>query len=496
MSFPRHILERDRRYPSREGDNPISTDTDPEELAMAIHIPTATTGTSFQMLKAHVCGEVMCPDDQYYDLARRVWNGRIDRYPTLIVRCINLTDVLTALEFARQQDLVVAVRSGGHSMVGHSVCDGGLVIDLSPMKGIWIDPDTRMVRAQAGLTLGEFVRPTQAFGLATTTGTVSGTGLGGLTMGGGIGWLMGSYGLTIDILLSAELVTADGYVLTANTHENPDLFWGIRGGGGNFGIVTPFEFQLHPVGSVLAGKVVYPLAKAREVLHLYREYTAAAPDELTAYAVLTTTSKGLPVIAISLCFCGELAVGERLIELLRKVGPPLADLIGVNPYHKTLSSDASAPPGRHYDEKAFSLNSLSDEVIEIIAEYATTRTSPYSLVLIQHVHGQASRASPTATAFALREIPYVMNVVAAWNAQEASSAEKHLAWTHSFQKVLHPYVASGVYSNFLDDEGEAPVRASYRANYRRLAALKNIYDTTNLFHLNQNIIPEGREPGQ
>jgi FAD/FMN-containing dehydrogenase len=375
-------------------------------------------------------------------------------------------------------------------MVGHSVSDGGLVIDLSPLKGIWIDPNTRTARAQAGLTLGEFVRATQTFGLATTTGTVAGTGLGGLTLGGGIGWLMGKYGLTIDNLLSADLVTADGDVLRANAHENPDLFWGIRGGGGNFGIVTSFEFQLHPVDSVLAGKVVYPLAKAREVLRLYRAHTAAAPDELTAYAALTTTSKGLPVITISLCYCGDLAAGERLIEPLRKIGPPLADLIRVKPYREALSSDAGAPPGRHYDEKASSLNSLSDEVIEIITEYATRRTSPYSLVLIQHVHGQVSRVSPAATAFALREIPYVMNVVAAWNAQQESSAENHLAWTNSFQKALHPYVASGVYSNFLGDEGEAAVRASYRANYPRLAALKNSYDPTNLFHLNHNIVPE------
>jgi FAD/FMN-containing dehydrogenase len=222
-------------------------------------------------------GEVICPDDKHYDRARRVWNGRIDRFPAVIARCLDRTDVLTALEFARHKDLAVAVRSGGHSMAGHSVSDGGLVIDLSLMKHIWIDPRARVARAQAGLTLGEFVRATQSFGLATTTGTVSGSGLGGLTLGGGIGWLMRKYGLTIDNLLSADLVTAHGYMLTANAHENSDLFWGIRGGGGNFGIVTSFECQMHPVGSVLAGKIVYPLARAREVLRLYRAYTAAAP---------------------------------------------------------------------------------------------------------------------------------------------------------------------------------------------------------------------------
>ncbi len=448
---------------------------------------------NLQNLKARLRGKLISPGDTYYDHARRVWNGRIDKYPALIVRCADLTDILNTIHFARERHMPIAVRSGGHSMVGYSVCDDGLVLDLSGMKGLWIDPVKGRAQAQAGLTLGEFVSQAQRYGLATTTGTVAGTGLGGLTLGGGIGWLMGTYGLTIDNLLSADLVTADGRVLTASATEHPDLFWGLRGGGGNFGVVTSFEFQLLPVGSVLAGKIVYPLARAKEVLRLYREYTATAPDELTAYVALKSTSASLPVVSINLCYSGPLEQGEQLIEPLRKLGSPIADFIHPRPYLQTISNDAAAPEGRHYDEQAYSLHWLSDDVIDIITEYASTRTSPFSEVLIQHVHGAASRVSPAATAFALRDVPYVMNVVAAWHAGAASEAERHLAWARCFQRALHPFVASGVYINFLGETGEEQVRASYRANYERLVALKNTYDPTNFFHLNQNIKPGARE---
>ncbi len=444
---------------------------------------------AIEKLKARLRGEVVCPGDEYYDRARRVWNGRIDKYPALIARCADLVDVLTTLEFARQQDLAVTVRSGGHSMIGHSVCDGGLVIDLSRMKGMWVDPVRGIAQVQAGLTLGEFVRNTQAFGLATTTGTVWGTGVGGLTLGGGVGWLMGKYGLTIDSLLAADLVIADGQVLTANASEHADLFWGLRGGGGNFGVVTSFEFQLHRVGPVLAGKVVYPLAKARDVLRFYREYTSTAPDEMTAYAALMTTSHGVPAIAISLCYSGPLALGERLVEPLRKLGTPLADLVHPKPYLQAISTDAGAPDGRHYYEQASSLNELSDDVIDMIAEYSAARTSPCSQVLIQHVHGAARRVSPTATAFALRNVPYVMNIVAAWHAGETQQTERHMEWVRSFQAAIEPFAAKGVYSNFLGEEGEEQVRASYGINYERLVALKNRYDPTNFFRFNQNIKP-------
>jgi FAD/FMN-containing dehydrogenase len=267
------------------------------------------------MVKTRLRGDVIFQHDELYNEARSVWNGRIDKYPFMIARCLDVTDVLTAIEFARDWNMPVAVRSGGHSMVGYSVSDGGIVIDLSQMKGIWIDPIKRVAQVQAGLTLGEFVRQTQDYGLATTTGTVSGTGVGGLTLGGGIGWLMGKYRMTIDNLLSADLITADGQVLTASATEYPDLFRGLRGGGGNFGIVTSVEFQLHEIGPVLAGKLVYPLARAREVLSFYREITSIAPNELTAYVVIETTSNGLPVIVINLCYCGPLSEGASLKEL-------------------------------------------------------------------------------------------------------------------------------------------------------------------------------------
>ena len=440
-------------------------------------------------MKTRLRGEVILQGDKQYNDARRVWNGRIDKYPFMIVRCLDVTDVITVIDFAHDWDMKVAVRSGGHSMVGYSVSDGGIVIDLSRMNGIWVDPIKCVAQVQTGLTLGEFVRQTQVYGLATTTGTVSGTGVGGLTLGGGIGWLMGKYGMTIDNLLAADLITADGQLLTASEIEHQDLFWSLRGGGGNFGIVTSFEFQLHEIGPVLAGKIVYPLKKAREVLSFYREFTSIAPDELTAYVVLETTSSGLPVIVINLCYCGSHSEGARLIEPLRNFGSPLVDLVHVRPYSQTISHDAGAPVGRHYYEKAYSLKELSDELIDIVVYFCAARTSPYSQVLIQHVHGAASRVSQEATAFALRDVPYVMNIVAAWNSYETHQAEKHMQWAYKLQAELEPFAESGVYTNFLGDEGEEQVRSSYGANYKRLVDLKNIYDPTNFFRLNQNIKP-------
>ena len=442
--------------------------------------------------RASLHGELILPDDDGYDSARRVWNGMIDKYPALIIRCATRADVTHAVEFGRLQHLPVAVRGGGHSVSGKSVCDEGIVIDLSQMKGIRVDPVTCTARAEAGLTLGEFVRELQPFGLVTTTGTVAGTGLSGLTLGGGLGWFMGKYGLTIDNLLSVDIVTADGQVKRASATEHPDLFWGVRGGGGNFGIVTAFEFQLHAVGVVLAGKVVYPMSRAREVLRFYREYTSSVPDELTAYASLMTTPDGLPAIAINLCFCGSLDAGERLVEPVRKFGPPLVDLIRPKSYLKLITqADAGAPDGRHYYETARMLKDLSDEAIETIADYGAACTSPYSLVLIQHVHGEASRVSPTETAFALREESYVMSIVAAW---EAGQAHLHRAWARTFWTAMQPFASSGVYVNFLGNEGEERVRAAYGVNYERLVALKNTYDPTNFFSLNQNIRPTLSKP--
>ena len=450
---------------------------------------TALESTAIAQLQAHLRGEVICPGDASYERARRVWNGRINRYPALIVYCADPEDVLTALDFARSGGLPITVRGGGHSMIGFSVSNGALVIDLSRLKGIQIDPGTGIARVQAGLTLGEFVHATQVYGLATTTGTVAGTGMGGLTLGGGIGWLMGTYGLTIDSLLSVDLVTADGQILTASATEHPDLFWGLRGGGGNFGVATAFAFQLHPVETVLAGKISYPLSQAREVLRFYHELTRAAPDELTAYAELATNSHGIPVISISLCYAGPVAEGERLVAPVRAFGSPLVDLVHPRPYLQTIFSDAGDPDGCHYYEQACSLPELNDDVIDLITVSSAARTSPFSQVLIQHVHGEVRRVSPTATAFALREVPYVMNIIAKWNAEDAHVAERHMQWVCTFQTALLPFTLKGVYTNFLGEEEEEQVRASYGVNYERLVVLKNTYDPGNTFHFNPNIQP-------
>jgi len=445
---------------------------------------------TLQDLKAHLHGELICPNDHCYGAARKVWNGMIDRYPTVIVCCADVADVVHAIQFARDHHLLVAVRGGGHSVSGSSVCDGGMVIDLSRMKGIWIDLERKTAWVQAGLTLGEFVQATQAYGLATTTGTVGGTGLAGLTLGGGLGWFMGKYGLTIDNVLSVNLVTADGLVLRASANEHPELFWGVRGGGGNFGIVTAFEFQLHPVGTVLAGKVVYPLECAREVLRFYREYTRTAPDELTVYASLSTTPGSLPTIAISLCYCGLPEEGERLVEPVRRFGLPLADLVRPRSYLKMITqADLGAPAGRSYYEKASTLSDLSDEAIEALVAYGSACTSPWSNVLIQHVHGAASRVGPTETAFALREESYVICMVAAWDESKASQTNQHREWTRACWRAMEPFASSGVYVNFLGNEGEGRVRAAYGVNYERLVALKNRYDPHNFFAHNQNIKP-------
>ena len=433
-----------------------------------------------------VHGTLICPSDEDYHNARKVWNGMIDRQPTLIVRCADAADVITAIQFAQTERLPVSVRGGGHSVGGLAVCDQGMVIDLSHMKGLEVDPVTSTARAEAGLTLGEFIRGTEPFGLATTTGIVSTTGLSGLTLGGGIGWLMGRYGLTIDNLRSVDVVTAEGKRLTASATQEADLFWAVRGGGGNFGIATSFEFQLHPVGPVLAGMVLHPLNRAREVLRFYREYTSAASDDLTAYAALVTTPDGHPAIAIALCYCGSLAEGERVVEPVRVFGPPLVDLLRPMSYLEAISMlDEASPAGHHYYFKTSTVKELSDEAISTIAEYGVARTSPWTGVLIEHLHGKASRVDPTETAFAQRGESYIVGIFASWIEGEAST---HMEWARSFWKAMQP-LATGAYVNYLGEEGEERVRFAYAGNYQRLRTLKQRYDPANVFHHNQNIKP-------
>ncbi len=448
---------------------------------------TVLAHTAVQDFAAGLHGRLIRPDDDGYDTARKVWNGMIDRRPALIVRCASADDVARAITFARGQQLPVSVRGGGHSTAGFAVCDGGLVIDLSQMKGISVDPQNRTAHAEPGLTLKELIEATQPHGLATTTGVVSDTGIAGLTLGGGLGWLMGKFGLTCDNVLSFEVVTADGQLRRASAGENPDLYWALRGGGGNFGVVTGFEYRLHPVGQVLAGMVVHPMFQAKDVLRFYRDFTASAPDELTAGAALLTAPDGHPAVAIIVCYCGSLPEGERVVAPVRQFGPPLLDMIHPMDYLDAIQMiDAGNPPGHHYYEKGCSVKHLTNGAIDAIVGAGTVFTSPLSLVLIQHVHGAVSRIAPHATAFALRGEYYLPAFIAQW---PDGAADRHIAWSRASWTALQPFASEGTYVNFMAADETDRVRVAYGMNYERLVALKNQYDPANLFRHNQNIRP-------
>jgi FAD/FMN-containing dehydrogenase len=455
---------------------------------------------AIQQFKASVRGQLLRAEDEGYDAARRVWNGMIDRRPALILRCTGVADVLAAVTFAREHALPVAIRGGGHNVAGNAVCDGGMVLDLSPMKGMRIDPTTRRGWAQAGLTWGEFDRETQAFGLATTGGLISTTGIAGLTLGGGIGWLMRKYGLTCDNLLSVDIVTADGEFRRASADEHADLFWGLRGGGGNFGVVTTFEYQLHPVGPmVLGGLVLYPVAQAKELLHFYRDYTASAPDELTTVAVFLTAPpapfvpehfQGKGAIGIAACYAGPIEEGERVVQPLRQFGPPVVDLLGPLPYTALQSMlDATAPPGLQNYWKSEYLSELSDGAIDVLVSYGNAIPSPLSHVDIHQMGGAVSRVAQSETAFGHRAAPFLVNIISTWT--DAAENERNIRWTRELWGALQPFSAGGTYVNFMSgDEGTERVKAAYDpAIYERLVALKTTYDPTNLFRFNQNIPP-------
>ncbi len=434
-------------------------------------------------------GPLLKPGDRGYDEARIVWNGMIDRRPALIVRCAGPADVITAVNFARTNRLLVSVKGGGHNITGNAVCDNGLMIDLSAMKGIRVDPANRTVRAEAGLTWGEFNRETQAFGLATTGGVVSTTGIAGLTLGGGLGYLASKHGLSCDNLLSADIVTADGQLLTASAERNADLFWGLRGGGGNFGIVTSFEYRLHPVQSVLAGLVIHPIERAAEVLRFYRDFARSCPDEMMAAAALMTSPEGMPIAAIAVSYIGETEKGEELVKPLRQFGPPLADTIGATSYVALNSLlDAAVPYGsvQRYWKSSF-LKEIGDEVIDIVVARTTRFLSPMSMVLFFHLHGAAARIDRDATAFGLRDDQWDYDVISQWT--DPAEAAQHIQWTRDFWNAVEPFASGEVYVNHLDAEEAGRIRAAYHHNYDRLVALKNKYDPTNLFRLNQNIRP-------
>jgi FAD/FMN-containing dehydrogenase len=454
--------------------------------------PSTLTQTVVEAFKATLKGEVLAAGDVGYDAARTVWNAMIDRRPALIARCVDAEDVIHAVNFARTHDLLVAVRGGGHNVAGKAVCDGGLMIDLSPMKGIDIDPEQRTARVEPGVLWSELDQAAQAHGLATTGGTVSHTGVAGLTLGGGLGWLMAAHGLACDNLLSAEVVLAEGRRLTASSTVNPDLFWAIRGGGGNFGIVSSFEFRLHPVGpTVLGGMVIYPMTEAREVLRFYRDITTDCPDELTVFAGLLTTPEGLQIVALIMGWFGAIAQGEQALAPLRNFGAPLADLVGPIPYCQLQSMlDASVPFGWPRYWKSGYFTELSDEVIDLIIAHATAKPSPLSAVPIFHIHGAAARVNPESTAFALRRTQWDLDIVAQWT--DPATADANIAWARDFWEAVAPF-STGVYVNHLDsDDGAARVRAAYGANYARLVELKRTYDPDNFFRLNHNIVPNSR----
>ena len=443
---------------------------------------------SIQELRERLGGRVFLAGGEGYDDARKVFNAMIDRQPALIVRCTGVADVIAAVNFAREASMLVSVRGGGHNVAGHAVCDNGVVIDLSAMKSVRVDPRRRTARAEAGCTWGDFDHATQAFGLATTGGIVPSTGIAGLTLGGGIGYLNRKYGLACDNLLSADVVTADGQLLTASATENEDLFWGLRGGGGNLGLVTSFEYQVHPVGPVLGGELVYPLDQAKEALRFYRDWSSETPDEVRADATLLSTPDG-PALAFIVCYCGSVDEGEKTLQPLRQFGSPMADTIAPVPYAtvQNLLTEVFQPGQRHYWKAGF-LSKFSDEAIEAIVDsFAGAVPPPFAAVAIEHLGGAISRVGEGDTAFSHRHATHSLLVLRVW--QDPAESAENMAWARACYNAAEPFLENGVYVNYLGDEGEARVRAAYGANYERLVEVKTRYDPTNLFRINQNVTP-------
>ena len=452
--------------------------------------------------KAQLRGEIVVPGDAGYDAARTVWNAMVDKRPALIVRCAGAGDVLHSIRFAREHEAEVAVRGGGHNIAGKSVCDDGLLIDLSSMKGTRVDPARRTIRAQLGLRLGEFDRETQAFGLATTLGVFSDTGIAGLTLGGGYGWLNGKCGLACDNVLSADVVTAHGQLVTASAKENDDLLWAIRGAGANFGVVTSLEYQLHRVGPVLGGLVLHPLSRGEEVLRFFHEFSSTCADEVSTIVLLMTAPDGSPSVGIAACYCGPIGDGEQALKPLRAFGPPVADLIAPRSYVEMQSMlDVAAVPGQLNYWKTSLMRELSGPVSEVLLEQARRRPTPTSVIYLQQQHGAASRRQPTDTAYPHRFYHYDCGPWAIW--QDTADTEKCIRWAKDCWQALTPFYEPSVYVNALDgdlvdmdanrtilgDHAPDRMRAAYGPNYDRLVALKAKYDPTNFFHLNANIKP-------
>jgi hypothetical protein len=451
----------------------------------------ATLGSAqIATLRAGLRGGLLLSGDEGYEGARRVWNGNVDRRPALIARCADAADVQQAVSFASRQGVLVSVRGGGHSAPGYGTNDGGLVIDLSSMKAISVNPGKRTARAEGGVLWRELDSQTQAHGLATTGGTVSNTGIGGLTLGGGMGWLMGKHGLTIDNLLSADVVMANGQLCKASATEHPDLFWALRGGGGNFGVVTAFEYRLHPVSQVLGGMLIYPLDKATEVLRFYRDFCPTLPDEAEANAALLTSPDGIPVAALLLGYNGPIEEGEKILAPARRFGKPVADMISPMPYsaRQVMLDAPNAEHGLHrYWRSAFT-EQISDALIEELVASAAKFSSPLSALIFFYLHGAGTRVPASETAFAARRPQWDFDAIGQWT--EASESAAHIAWLRDIWSRAEPHLQGSAYVNHIaaDDQPEK-VRASFGDNYRRLRELKSVFDPTNLFRVNANIPP-------
>jgi hypothetical protein len=453
-----------------------------------------------QQLRAELRGPVLGEGDAGYDATRRIWNGLIDRRPALIVRCHGVADVVDALRFARQHDLRLSVRGGGHNVAGNAVCEGGLMIDLSLMRSVHVDPLKRTALVEGGATWGDLDRATQLFGLATPGGVVSTTGVAGLTLGGGYGYLRKQYGLSCDNLLAVELVTAEGQVVRASEQENPELFWGVRGGGGNFGIATAFEFRLHPVGpEVLHLLVLYPAEESQSVLRRCYDYVATAPDALSLVTPLFSVPPvppfppelhGRPVQVLSGVYVGPVEQGEAVIAPLRRLGTPLLDFTAPRPYAQVQRmSDLRYPSGDLYYWKSRYLNQLDDEVLGEFVAWASRRPSPRSFVNLWHMGGAVDRVAPDAMAFSNRQLPYLIEIAANW--RDPAQSEQNIAWARGCWAAMARFSPGASYLNFpgFGEEGERLVQSAYGANYARLAALKAQYDPHNVFCMNQNIVP-------
>jgi len=443
---------------------------------------------NIQSLRAGFLGELFEPKDAGYNEARRIWNASVNKRPGLIARCSGIADVIAAVNFGRENNLLTAIRGGGHNVGGRGLCDDGLVIDLSRMRSVLVDTATQRVRVQGGATLGDLDRETHVFGLAVPTGIVPKTGIGGLTLGGGVGWLVRKYGMTIDNLLSVEVVSADGRVLTASLSENDDLFWALRGGGGNFGVVASFEFQARPVDTVLGGFLLYPREAAFDVIRHYRDYLQSAPDELTAYAALLHGPDGTPLVGIISCYCGSIADGERVLQPLRTFGTPVMDGIQSFPFPAMQSLLAGAfPDGNQNYWKSTLQRELSDDAIRLIVDHGKRMSSPLSFVVLENYGGAATRVSKDATAYPHRDLPWDVLFIAQWTKEEETAT--HRDWARSGEEMLRPFSANAHLLSALDVETDEVVNTAFGQNLQRLAAIKKKFDPDNFFRVNQNIKP-------